>query len=49
MLLKEIKNTMKAKGLNMKFAVRKSMRPADTDVISERRDYKSVPYAGGKE
>ena len=54
-LLKEIKNTMKAKGLNMKFAVgrlkkvRKSMRPADTEVIPERRDYKSVPYVGGKE
>ena len=25
------------------------MRPADTEVIPEKRDYKSVPYLGGKE
>ena len=42
---------MKAKGLNMGFVpvmlkkVRNSMRPADTDVIPEFRDYKSVLLA----
>jgi hypothetical protein len=49
-LLKGIRNTMKAKGFNMGFAagmlkkVRKSVRPADTEINPE----KSVPYFWGK-
>jgi hypothetical protein len=41
--------TMKAKGLSMKFAVKKSMISADTDVKPERRYYKFVPFKGGQD